>query len=288
MKRQKVRWVRGIARALALGATALGVAGATGGCDGSADGDAVERMVDVGGHQLYLSCRGTESPTVILESGLGMAGSVGGGWSVVRKEIKDTVRICLYDRAGLGKSDMGPDPRDSQRIVTELHAMLQSAGLQPPYVLVGHSMGGLHIQLFAERYPSEVAAMVFVDPTAKQLVEPASQQTLEEMAAKGASPGQVSEVAGLAPSVAEVMALGPLLDVPVVVLTSSHAAAMQAGGAVAEKWQQLCDAHQALADEVSDGVHVVATTAGHFIQEDEPDLVIDAIRSVCSKVAPAR
>jgi len=117
------------------------------------------QMVDVGGYQLHLYCTGQGSPTVILESGLAGPALQ---WALVQQEVEKTTRVCSYDRAGLGWSDIGPSPRTSQQMVTELHTLLQNAGIEDPYVFVGHSLGGFNVRLFAYKYPSEIVGLVLV------------------------------------------------------------------------------------------------------------------------------
>jgi pimeloyl-ACP methyl ester carboxylesterase len=118
------------------------------------------RLVDAGGYRLHLNCTGEGTPTVVLDAGLG------GGvldWSLVQPEVSKFARVCAYDRAGFGWSEAGVRPRTSQQIVKELHALLGNAGVQAPYVLVGHSIAGIHVQLYAAQYPDEVAGVVLVD-----------------------------------------------------------------------------------------------------------------------------
>jgi pimeloyl-ACP methyl ester carboxylesterase len=117
------------------------------------------RMVDIGGYRLHLYCTGQGSPTVVLESGLGGPALL---WALVQRELQKTTRVCSYDRAGLGWSDAGPLPRTSQQMVNELHMLLHNAGIEGPYVLVGHSLGGLNVRLFAHDYPDETAGIVLV------------------------------------------------------------------------------------------------------------------------------
>lgn len=118
------------------------------------------QMVNVDGHQMHINCTGEGSPTVILEAGFA---SWSTAWPLAQPELSNITRTCSYDRAGLGWSDAGPEPRDPQQIATELHTLLMNAGIQGPYVLVGHSIGGKHIRLFTELYPEEVTGLVFVD-----------------------------------------------------------------------------------------------------------------------------
>jgi len=118
------------------------------------------RMVDLGTHRLHVLEKGSGPCTILLEAGL-MSTVL--SWSGLQQELSKTYRVVSYDRAGLGWSDLGPMPRTSGRIVDELHQMLAQAGVVPPYILVGHSFGGLTIPLFASRYPEEVAGLVLID-----------------------------------------------------------------------------------------------------------------------------
>jgi len=121
------------------------------------------RLVDVGGWRLHLNCTGRASPsqpTVILEAGIG---DFSVEWSLVQPAIANLTRVCSYDRAGDGWSDVGPHPRTMRQIVFELHALLDVAGERAPYVLVGHSYGGWLVRVYQSTYPSQVAGMVLVE-----------------------------------------------------------------------------------------------------------------------------
>jgi pimeloyl-ACP methyl ester carboxylesterase len=119
------------------------------------------RLIDVGTHRLHVLEKGQGSPTIVLEAGL-MSTVL--SWSEIQRTLARSYRVVSYDRAGLGWSDLGPMPRTSERMVTELHTLLERAAIPPPYVLVGHSFGGLTMPLFAARYPQEAAGVVLVDP----------------------------------------------------------------------------------------------------------------------------
>jgi pimeloyl-ACP methyl ester carboxylesterase len=123
-------------------------------------------LVDIGDRQLHLRCLGQGSPTVVFESGAGSPSIV---WDVVQHSLADTVRVCSYDRAGIGWSDQSKESRTADQILGDLRALLHAASLPPPYVLVGHSLGGPLVIAYAHRYPAEVAALVLVDPTAARL-----------------------------------------------------------------------------------------------------------------------
>jgi pimeloyl-ACP methyl ester carboxylesterase len=120
------------------------------------------QMVDVGGYCLHIHSMGEGSPTVVLESALGGSSL---SWALVRSDVAKFTCACSYDCAGLGWSDADPMPRTAQRIVNELRTLLTHARTKGPYVLVGHSFGGLAVRLYAAQYPEEVVGMVLVDPT---------------------------------------------------------------------------------------------------------------------------
>jgi len=121
------------------------------------------QLIDVGGHRLHLNCTGSGSPTVVLEPGLGEVSSAM-GW-IAPVVARDT-RVCVYDRAGRGWSDPADGPQDAVQTITDLHTLLDHAHIPGPYVLAGHSFGGLYILTFAATYPDQVAGMVLLDSTA--------------------------------------------------------------------------------------------------------------------------
>lgn len=115
---------------------------------------------DVDGHKMHINCQGAGSPTIVLEAG---AFSFSSEWYWVQQQLSPTNRVCAYDRAGNGWSEPGPTPRDSLNIVHDLHKLLQAAGEPGPYVLVGHSLGGVLSPIYASEYPGEVLGIVMVD-----------------------------------------------------------------------------------------------------------------------------
>lgn len=120
------------------------------------------KLVDIGDYRLHLNCTGANGPTVVLIAG---AGDFSFDWGLVQPDLSRFTRVCSYDRAGLAWSDPGPTPRTMRQDAYELHTLLRAAGIKSPYVLVGHSIGGLIARVYAEQYPREVAAMALVDPT---------------------------------------------------------------------------------------------------------------------------
>lgn len=149
------------------------------------------RMVDVGGHRLHLHCTGEGRPTVVLETG---ANGMSSGWAWVQPEVAKTTRVCSYDRAGTAWSEPGQAPHDAAHVAGQLHTLLANAGESGPFVLVGHSLGGLFVRVYADRYPGEAAGMVLLDAS-----HPDQMQRLPESARKQFELGM------------KVMALGPAL-----------------------------------------------------------------------------
>jgi pimeloyl-ACP methyl ester carboxylesterase len=118
-------------------------------------------LVDVGGRRLYVHCTGSGSPTVVLVSGLAETSVYWGGW--IAPAVAQTTTVCAYDRAGQGWSDPPPSPQDGAAVASDLHTLLNRAQIPGPYVLVGHSTGGVYARIFAARYPDQVAGMVLLD-----------------------------------------------------------------------------------------------------------------------------
>jgi pimeloyl-ACP methyl ester carboxylesterase len=131
---------------------------------GDANADPIPgELIDVGGHRLHLSCTGTGSPTVVLEPGGGLMSSAL-GW--IAPAVAADTQVCVYDRAGRGWSDPADSPQDATQIATDLHTLLDRGQVPGPYVLAGHSFGGLYVLTFAALYPDDVGGMVLVDSTA--------------------------------------------------------------------------------------------------------------------------
>jgi pimeloyl-ACP methyl ester carboxylesterase len=119
------------------------------------------QLIDVGGHKLHISCTGSGSPTVILEAGLGEPAAMMSGW--IQPGVATATKVCVYDRAGKGWSEPAETPQDGLAIAADLHTLLSRAQIDGPYVLAGHSSGGVYVQIFAAQYPEEVAGVVLLD-----------------------------------------------------------------------------------------------------------------------------
>jgi pimeloyl-ACP methyl ester carboxylesterase len=125
-------------------------------------GPAPGRLVDIGGRRLHINCTGTGMPAVVIEAG---ASAFAIDWTLVQPDVARARRVCTYDRAGSGWSDARPDVETPARVVADLHALLEGAGERGPYVLVGHSAGGLYVRLYQLDYPGDVLGLVLVDPS---------------------------------------------------------------------------------------------------------------------------
>jgi pimeloyl-ACP methyl ester carboxylesterase len=270
----------------------------------------------VGGYQLHIQCTGTGSPTVVLDAGLtGMSLD----WYLVQAEIAKTSRVCSYDRAGMGWSDPGPQPRTPSRIAGELHTLLTNAGIPGPYVLVGHSLAGKNVRMFAIQHPDKVAGMVLVDARGESMdanISPADRAAFEQEIADSATqygvlrrlglvrligadqwgaPAMPREIRtegalfrtgqrGLETSAAEALeratddaqlrGASSLGDRPLIVLASEVNMETLPGWPEAQRQQ---------AELSTKGRLAVVAGSGHYIQWDNPAVVIDAVRQVVTE-----
>ena len=241
------------------------------------------RLVDIEGRIQAIDCRGSGSPTVVLDGGLGVHS---GTWAGVMDELGDaTFRVCRYDRPGLGESESGATPRTVERFVDELRTLLDAAGEAPPYVLVGHSLGGLDVQLFAREHSDEVVGVVLVDA-----IHPDLDARIEALL----SPGQVAQrreelelneegirFEDILASGEQVRAAPEFPAIPLDVLTHGEPFTVTDPGWPAQEVEDLwSELQESLALLSPDGEVEVATNSQHRIQETEPDVVAAAIRSV--------
>jgi pimeloyl-ACP methyl ester carboxylesterase len=244
--------------------------------------------IQVGAYQVQMAQQGSGRYTVIFESGFGTGM---GAWRKVAPEVAKSAHVVTYSRAGHGSSDARPEPRTILQSSLELDQLIASANLHPPFILVGHSYGGLLARAFAVRHPEQVAGMVLVDPSDERF-NPA----LRKLDARRAEADD-KQFAAIVPAKfqPELKLLQPVLDagklpapligalpdVPVVVLTSVRQAEkpaffLETTEAVAVKR----DLHADFLRQFSEGYQVLTLNSGHNIQQDEPALVIDAIGKV--------
>ena len=252
-------------------------------------------LIDIGGRKLQILTRGHGSPTVIIEAGMGEAGVESGTWRTVVDEISKTNRVSLYDRAGLGKSDPAPTlPRTSQDVANDLHALLTNAGVPGPYLLVGHSYGGLHVRMFASQFPDKVIGMVLVDSAhpdqdARWLAalpapapdEAESIRIARQFLAGRTDPASNPERIDPKASEAQVRAIPPLGGKPVVIL--SHSSKFRLDPRLPEemslKLEKVCQQLQVDLKRISSNSTLrQSASGGHYLQVEDPDLVIQGIR----------
>lgn len=235
------------------------------------------QKVDAGGHGLQLLIGGQGSPAVIFEGGFG-AGIA--SWSTVQKDVAAFTQTVSYDRAGLGQSDPGPKPRSAKQIATELHAALQKAGVKPPYVMVGHSFGGIYVRVFADMYPNEVVGLVLIDPSQESFNDwliknqPERLKAAQNDIAK-AGEGVQAEFAAVDTSYSQARAAKVPGGIPVTLLTATEDETMPA-----EARKMWIEKHKEWLATVPGSKHMVVEKATHFIQAQQPALVIEAIKQV--------
>lgn len=241
---------------------------------------------DFGQSKFYLS--GSTKPTVIFEAGLGDNMTT---WQSVIEQMKSTTQVLAYNRAGFSGSESRNEARNAEVIALELRNLLATLDLAPPYVLVGHSLGGGYMELFARRYPTDVLAVVLVDPNSSKYPQRCKAAALDFCDPPSSIPTWASwllpsavegEIKGFASTHEQINAIDDFPDVPLVVLT---AGATRAGET--EKQQQASDLylkmHQELALASPRSKLVSCESCGHYIQNERPDLVVDAIHWAISE-----
>ena len=273
---------------------------------------APKALVDVDGHKLNVRVSGTVKPgvpTVVFESGLG---SPVDAWLSVPADIAAMTRTVAYERAGIGASEPGPEPRSIKQIVAELHALLAKLEVPPPYVLVGHSWGGPIIHSFAATYPKEIAGLVYEDPSDFTQTEADILALWEKAGAKDGREGlrkMQEQIMAAAPvgvkaefreidrlergGFAELRAAGEPPDVPVVFLVAGKPQPLPPMATFPGDYdrysqanlEQRLDHFSKLSLRASKGTLVHTSKSGHFIHSTEPDLLVWAIERVLSSAA---
>lgn len=258
----------------------------------SASPAAQETRVDVGGYDLFLTCVGVGSPTIVLEAGLGADHTT---WDGVQPALAQFTRVCSYDRAGLGQSEIAPTPRTSEQVANDLHALLIGAGVSAPYLLVGHSFGGLHVRSYASQYPDEIVGMVLIDavhedwwdraraalPPATTDDSPRLQGFREFLTVDWRDPAKNAEGIDIPASAAQVRNAGSLGTIPLLVITAGQPGTLAPGlpPDLEAKLNQLMqeELQGELVQLSSQHIHILASESGHLVHQDQPDLVVQAI-----------
>jgi pimeloyl-ACP methyl ester carboxylesterase len=249
------------------------------------------RLVDVGGHRLEVSVAGTGKPVVILEAGLGQHRD---HWLAIQDSLSTLTTVIAYSRAGYGASDPSPERRTPLQIVSELRALLRALGQDGPYVLVGHSLGGVYVRVFASRHPEEVVGLVLVDPTHERLdlehsvlsptYWPDVWAVLDDYATEvgGGTRGEMEEFWSISRR-GTLPEAWPLPDVPIVIITAMTVDTSWAGGSeIGLRMRRRI--HTELFEHMTRGVHIVTTESGHNVHDDQPGLLAQSIRWVVNAV----
>jgi pimeloyl-ACP methyl ester carboxylesterase len=232
-------------------------------------------IVNVDGQNLHIETVGDAGPPIVFEAGLGNDSST---WRRITGRVAKFARVILYDRAGLGHSlpMMNNDsPLTADQVATRLRKLLTTAGIRPPYILVGHSLGGLYVQMFARKYPNEVSGVVLLDSASAEA--PRELKTRARL-----RPGSAAylQEEGVTKSDEEVANAGRFPDIPLMVVAATD------HGPFFKRWEPtLMRLQQQLASLSPRGALTIAQGSGHYIQNDRPKMVINAIRRVIQAAA---
>ncbi|AIQ18183.1 alpha/beta hydrolase [Paenibacillus sp. FSL H7-0357] len=285
------------------------------------------KLVDAGGYKLHINKLGQGSPTIILESG---SGETSLSWRDIPEKLSEFATVVSYDRAGYAWSEKAPTARTGENIVRELHTALEREGIDGPYLLVGHSLGGMYARLFADTYRDEVAGMVLIDArpedderetkpilTAEKFAGNPPATVLQVLKLSGAmrifqdvlldglvakeDRGQFINViskpsffkakeqeGNLAHTTEDAIRGQNLGSLPVRILSrgipqdyAGFGFSEAAGKKLEDIWQK---GQRKMLDLSTDSKQTVATHSGHMIIHDEPDLVIQTIRSLLTQL----
>src|SRR5574340_383232 len=249
-------------------------------------------LIDVGGYSLYARLIGSGSPTVVFICGLGEDMD---SWNSVQPDVGKLTSTLAYDRAGLGESEASPHRPTISNMVHDLHFLLAGAKLPPPYLLVAHSLGGFVARMFADHYPEAVCGLVLVDAAHERYRERLQRVRREEEWAQmeaqqkarmeGAPEAIRAEFEELEHDWLELKSVKWMTHIPLTILTATRvdAGARRNGVTPADMlaWKQL---HAGWIKKVPGARHIVTGKSGHYIQLEEPELVIEAIREMLEGV----
>lgn len=252
------------------------------------------RLVDAGGHRLRMLVTGEGQPAIVLENGFGGGVDL---QSAFQTRLAQLTRVVTYDHAGTGGSDPGPEPRDARQIARELRRALHRAHVEPPFVLIGGSIGAEYIRIFAHEFQDDVAALVMLDPAPdwdellawagkhapgrlemyRRIYKEADRAMSELMTHQ--EPGRQAEWSCLASTRRLAREALPLSDIPVVQITG--AAGRQASFAMDDK-SRFFDAW--LVQHMPHARHVLAPRSGHAVEFTDCDLVITEVRRLLEHI----
>ncbi|MGR8947564.1 MAG: alpha/beta fold hydrolase [Gammaproteobacteria bacterium] len=296
-----------LVRPLALASLLAGLMVWTGEMKAAVVHDMPGTLIDVGGYRMHIVCEGYGTPTVLVDVGLG-GNSL--EWRYVVDQARQFTRVCFYDRAGYGHSDMGPRPRTSSRISNELFLLTDALELERPFILVGHSFGGFNMQLFARRYPYLVSGLILVDSSHPEQVERFLEPPISLNTAPSSRWGLVRfsdppqphkklpaeireklfmqsihwrtrrtlarEYLSFKDSAAQLRSAPKTSGTPTIVLTRGKRVWPndKRGAMIEDLWLEM---QSELAAESRLSAHIVAAESGHHVHIDQPGLVTFAI-----------
>ena len=254
----------------------------------SAGSDAAfAQLFDVGGHRLHAVRSGSgPGPTIVLEAGLGNDLTT---WDPVVARLAELAPVVAYSRGGYGESEPGTLPRSTEKLVAELDALLTASGAEAPYVLVGHSWGGVIARAYAIAFPDKVAGLVMVDAShEQQFIRFRAADSVRMDQQRASQRTRIAEnpnATGPLAEMAEVVALtdrgtmpsgSALPDVPVAILTSTQTGPNSTPEA-RRIWRAM---HAEWAAQVTQSLHISTARSGHYVHRDEPELFLTAVRWV--------
>lgn len=261
-------------------------------------------MIDVGSHHLEIRREGTGAPAVVIDSGLA---DTMDRWGPFQERLATATQVVTYNRAGYGQSEPGPLPRDAGREADELKALLENAAVPGPYVLVGHSLGALNVQVFAARYPDDVAGLVLLDPPPlsfilgeeyTDLLVMAEQMTAEwqSIADGEATSGNDRERAFFRMIASEhremfgesarlAAAISTFGEIPLIVVAAGQPNPFF-GDVAAEYQRYWIEQNRAVSLKSVNGRFVLAEDSSHHLYRDAPDLVAEAVLSIVRQARP--
>lgn len=265
----------------------------------------LDEQVDIGSHSLHIHCVGAGSPVIVIDVGVGDSYT---SWQPIQQQLARDTRVCAYDRAGYGQSEPGPMPRHSKQVAQELRLLLEKSGVKGPYLMVGHSLGGLNVQVFAAQYPDVVDGLVLLDPPPLEWItggpvfpelQDLFRQQTRELSATAEALSQSSDPQDRAragyfrtlaseheelfgESALQVAAIGSFGDVPLTVIASGKA--NPAFGESAQAFQQFwIEQSRELAGKSTRGMFFLVQASGHMLHQDAPKEVIQAVRRLSAQ-----
>jgi len=233
---------------------------------------------------MFLNCTGNSpGPTVILEAGTGDSSEV---WSAVQKQVGQFAHVCSYDRLGLGKSDRPTVAHTADEIAGDLHQLLQAAHIPPPFVMVGHSIGGMYVRKYAARHPTEVTGLVLLDSAHEEQFARVSQISPQwAQRIRDRFPENEQRAQGFLPGNDR---LEWHFNGPLVVIEHGETPPSAASDPMAEQSEIVFHLLQKdLAGRSKYGRLVEAKKSGHYIQQDQPELVVQSVKDVIRESATA-